>query len=142
MSIDSNNIFSEAFDGAFDNLEIPGFDDPPKEEKEEAAPVEAAAAEEATEPAEEPAEAATESETPAAQAAAVSKALTFRAGDKEVALDETATIPWKIDGKQQAVTVKDLLDNYSGKVAWDKRFNEVATQRKQLTTEKMQLEQA
>lgn len=143
MSIDSNNIASEAFEsGAFDSLEIPGFDDPPKEEKEEAAPVEAAAAEEATEPAEEPAEAAAESETPAAQAAAVSKALTFRAGDKEVALDETATIPWKIDGKQQAVTVKDLLDNYSGKVAWDKRFNEVATQRKQLTTEKMQLEQA
>jgi len=138
-SIDTGNISSvssEAFDNnAFDSLEIPGFADPPKEEKEEVA----AAAEEVEEPKADEVEAedapvAATPDTPQA------KPLHFRVGDKEVPLTEDATIPWKVDGQTQTVTVKDLLSNYAGKVAWDKRLNDVAQQRKTMAAEKIKLD--
>lgn len=56
--------------------------------------------------------------------------LKLKAGDKEIDVDEIATIRHKVDGSDVDVTMKDLLSNYSGKVAWDKRFSELDTDRK------------
>jgi hypothetical protein len=64
------------------------------------------------------------------------KQLKFKVGDKEVDLDETASVEWKVDGKPTPVAIKDLLTNYAGKVAWEKRLNDVALERKQVRTEK------
>ena len=65
------------------------------------------------------------------------KQLKFKVGDgKEVDLDETAQVEWKVDGKPTPIAIKDLLQNYSGKVAWEKRLNDVALERKQVRTEK------
>jgi hypothetical protein len=75
-------------------------------------------------------------EKPPASQTPPSKQLQFKVGDKMVALDETAIIEWKVDGKPAPVAVKDLLQNYAGKVAWDKRLNEVALERKAVRTEK------
>jgi hypothetical protein len=50
------------------------------------------------------------------------------------AIDSNATIPHKVDGKVQEIPVQELLNNYSGKVAYDKKFNEVNV--KNLETEK------
>lgn len=41
-----------------------------------------------------------------------------------------AVVPVKIDGKEVAVPVSELLSNYSGKVAWDKRFTEIDLEKK------------
>ena len=66
-----------------------------------------------------------------ASAKPAAKQVAFKIGDKKIDLQEDAVIDWKVDGKQTPVALKDLLANYSGKVAWEKRFNEVAEQRKQ-----------
>jgi hypothetical protein len=69
----------------------------------------------------------------AAQSAAAkpaAKQLTFTADGKPVALVENAEIDWKVDGKLEKVKVKDLLDNWSGKVSYDRKFNELSQQRK------------
>ena len=55
--------------------------------------------------------------------------------DYEIDLDEEALVPVKVNGKEEMVAVKDLMGNYSGKVAWDKRFTEIDKMRKQATTD-------
>ena len=41
----------------------------------------------------------------------------------------------KVDGQDQEVSVQDLVNNYSGKVAYDKRFSELTTARKEFEQE-------
>jgi hypothetical protein len=41
----------------------------------------------------------------------------------------------KVDGQDQEVSVQDLINNYSGKVAYDKRFSELTTARKEFEQE-------
>lgn len=48
-----------------------------------------------------------------------------KSGDKDFELDEDGLVPVKINGKEEMVQVKELLGNYSGKVAWDKKFSDV-----------------
>lgn len=50
-------------------------------------------------------------------------------GDKELELDEEAEFFQKVDGKDTPVKLKDLLANYSGKVAWDKKFSELGREK-------------
>lgn len=45
----------------------------------------------------------------------------------------------KVDGKEVEVSIDDLLNNYSGKVAWDKRFTELDKERKAFLREKEQI---
>jgi hypothetical protein len=82
------------------------------------------------------AEADTEAEQKNPPATPPGKQLKFKVGDKEVDLDETAQVEWKVDGKPTPIAIKDLLQNYSGKVAWEKRLNDVALERKTLRGEK------
>lgn len=133
-------IANDAFDsGAFDNIDMPGFESAPAAESEQ--PADEPAIGEAQTAADATAEAQSETSEPAKQPVATTKPLTFRSGDQEVALDETAVIPWKVDGQVQSVTVKDLLTNYAGKVAWDKRLNEAAAQRKAVAAERSKFDE-
>lgn len=57
------------------------------------------------------------------------RALKYKQGDKEAELDEEAEFFVKIDGKEVPVKAKELLSNYSGKVAWDKKFSELGREK-------------
>ncbi len=123
MSEHSESIF----DSDLSDLAIPGFEAPV-----EAAPAEAAPEVEAAAPAEQPVVGEPDpAATPEAKAPAAAKVLKFKAGEKEIALDEGAIVPWKIDGKTEMVAVKDLLSNYAGKVAYDRKFQELSKQREE-----------
>lgn len=45
--------------------------------------------------------------------------------ENELDIDEDAVFQAKVNDKLENVTMKDLLSNYSGKTAWDKKFSEV-----------------
>lgn len=124
----------EAFDRDLSDIDIPGFEgsaQPAASETDEAESVEV----------EKPIDEQSEEEvlddkvkaaaTAKVAAGSEAKKLSFKQGDQNVELLEDAVVEWKVDGKPTPVPLKDLLQNYSGKVAWEKRFNEVAEQRKQ-----------
>lgn len=58
------------------------------------------------------------------------KEIKFKVGDDEVALDEGASLEVRVDGKKQTVALKDLIQNYAGKIPIEKRLQEVAEARK------------
>ncbi len=122
------------FDDPVD-FEIPGFEssEPAVEENTaEAAPVEQEAQQEEVE---EQVVAETPAETEQKQAA---RMLKFLAGEgKAIDLAEDAKVEWKVDGKTTPVTVRELLDNYAGKVAYEKRFQQVANDRRALDADKL-----
>ena len=45
-------------------------------------------------------------------------------------IDSQSTMPVKIDGKVEEVPVQELINNYSGKTAWDKKFTEIGKEKK------------
>jgi len=126
----------EAFDRDYSDLDVPGFES--EESDSTPAAIEASEAEETVLPKtkeEELDEREPEQEKAdivAAPAAGTAKKVAFKGADgKPIELQEDAVVEWKVDGKATPVPLKELLTNYSGKVAWEKRFNEVAEQRKQ-----------
>lgn len=66
--------------------------------------------------------------------AAPRKTIKAKHQDKELELDEEATFTVKVNGQDVEVPAKDLFSNYSGKVAWDKKFTELS--KKELTFKK------
>ena len=60
------------------------------------------------------------------------KKLRIKIGDDHYSLDSSAKLKVKVDGQPEEVTVQELINNYSGKVAYDKKFTEVGTRAKQL----------
>lgn len=70
---------------------------------------------------------------------ALRKTIKAKLADSEFELDEEAVVPVKINGKEEMVQIKDLLGNYSGKVAWDKKFSEVDMTRKQVAAQELKL---
>jgi len=62
----------------------------------------------------------------------------IKALDGESILDipHDANVPVKVDGKVIHVPVADLINNYSGKTSWDKKFSEVDRKEKQWLKEK------
>lgn len=142
MAMDSGSIF----ESDLSDLEIPGFDDAGGTsidgEEKIAAEAEPEAEAEA-EVAEVEAEAETEAEDKPEEKPAPKtgeKVLKFKAGDKEVPLAETAVVSVKIDGKAELVPVKELLTNYSGKVAYDRKFTELSKQRDEVLAEAAKVE--
>lgn len=61
----------------------------------------------------------------------VPKKIAGKIGDKAIEIDEETVIPVKINGKDEFVSVKDLQSQYSGRVAYDKKFQEMDKERKQ-----------
>lgn len=127
----------ELFDRDFSDVDIPGFADENQPAASDADEPEIIAEKPAPKTKEEELDSdevvdEKSKEITAAKGAAgsLAKLLAFKQGDKSVELAEDAVVEWKVDGKPQPVALKELLSNYSGKVAWEKRFNEVAEQRK------------
>lgn len=69
------------------------------------------------------------------------KKLKVKVGDELFGLEPDATVKVKVDGKNQEVTMQELINNYSGKVAYDTKFNEIGTQKKEIEGKFKQLEQ-
>jgi hypothetical protein len=69
-------------------------------------------------------------------AAPKAKTLSFKAGEQALEVPETAMVPVKVDGKTVEVPVTELMANYSGKVAWDKRFSDLTNERRSFASER------
>lgn len=54
-------------------------------------------------------------------------------------LPSNAVFTHKVDGELVDLTAQELLNNYSGKVAWDKRYTEIGKEKKVLESEKASL---
>jgi hypothetical protein len=67
------------------------------------------------------------------------KKLRIRMGDELFNIDSDATFKVKVDGETQEVTAQELINNYSGKTAWDKKFTEIGKEKKSLEFEKSNL---
>ncbi len=72
---------------------------------------------------------------------ALRKTIKAKYADNELELDEEAVVPVKINGKEELVQIKDLLGNYSGKVAWDKKFSELDQNRKTISAKELKLKE-
>jgi hypothetical protein len=68
-----------------------------------------------------------------------SKKLRMRMGNELFNVDSEATFKVKVDGELMEVPVQELINNYSGKTAWDKKFTEIGKEKKVLETEKAQI---
>lgn len=58
------------------------------------------------------------------------KTLKGKLGNKDIDLDPDTLLTIKVNGKDEAVSLRDLQRNYGGKVEWDKRFTEFDKERK------------
>ena len=58
------------------------------------------------------------------------KSLKGKLGNKEIDLDPDTVLSVKVNGKDEAVSLRDLQRNYGGKVEWEKRFTEIDKERK------------
>lgn len=61
-------------------------------------------------------------------------------GEEEYELPEEALISHKVDGEEVEVSLKDLKQNYAGKVAWDKKFSELGSEKKAYLEERQMVE--
>lgn len=68
------------------------------------------------------------------------KKLHAKYNDEEIEIPEQAVLKVKIDGEEVEVPISDLRNNYSGKVAWEKKFNELSTEKKTFSEEKSAIE--
>jgi hypothetical protein len=68
-----------------------------------------------------------------------SKKLRMRMGEELFNVDSDASFKVKVDGKNEDVPLQELINNYSGKTAWDKKFTEIGKEKKYLETEKAQV---
>ena len=61
------------------------------------------------------------------------KKLIAKHGDKELEIAANAIFKHKVDGEEVDVELQELLNNYSGKVSYDKKFQEFSNERKDFT---------
>ena len=53
-----------------------------------------------------------------------------KVGEKEVDLDEDTMIPVKIDGKVEYFSARDLVNDFSGKTNWNRKYSEFDLEKK------------
>lgn len=58
----------------------------------------------------------------------------FRSGETEIAVGGDHTLPVTINGKKEDVPLQDLINNYSGKVAYDQKFGEIGRKEQEHAT--------
>lgn len=63
------------------------------------------------------------------------KKLRMRMGDELFNVNSDATFKVKVDGELQEVPIQELINNYAGKTAWDKKFTEIGKEKKALEKE-------
>jgi len=59
------------------------------------------------------------------------KKLIAKYGDQELEIAANAIFKHKVDGEEVDVELQELLNNYSGKVSYDKKFQEFSSQKKE-----------
>ena len=59
------------------------------------------------------------------------KKLIAKYGDQELEIAANAIFKHKVDGEEVDVELQELLNNYSGKVSYDKKFQELSSQKKE-----------
>jgi hypothetical protein len=64
------------------------------------------------------------------------KKITAKNGEDNLEIPANITIPHKVDGEEVEIPLQELLNNYSGKQAWDKRFSELDVERKEYQKER------
>jgi hypothetical protein len=62
--------------------------------------------------------------------------LRMKMGEDTFNVNSDATFKVKVDGEILDVPVQELINDYSGKTAWDKKFTALGKEKKQLETEK------
>lgn len=62
-------------------------------------------------------------------------------GEQTYEILPTANVPMKVDGEKTAVPLQELMSNYAGKQAWDKRFNELNKERQEFKVEQRKSKQ-
>lgn len=67
------------------------------------------------------------------------KKLRMRMGEELFNVDSDASFKVKVDGQNVDVPLQELINNYSGKTAWDKKFTEIGKEKKTLEFEKSSL---
>ena len=83
---------------------------------------------------------ASEADKEATTAKLDGKTIRIKEGDKAVDLNEESTVPVRVNGRKQFVPMKELISNYSGKVAFDKKFEEIENTKKEFNTQKEQFD--
>ena len=63
------------------------------------------------------------------------KKLFGKFGEEEVEIAATTLFKHTVDGEEKDVSLQELINNYSGKVGWDKKFQELTEDRKEYDTE-------
>jgi hypothetical protein len=64
------------------------------------------------------------------------KKVTYSAGDQTLELDTEARFKHKVDGQEVEWTLQELLNDKSGKTAWDKKFQELSVERNSFKKER------
>jgi len=60
-------------------------------------------------------------------------------GEKEHEIPADALFTHTVDGEDVQISMQELLNHYSGQVAWDKRFQELGNEKKSFETERQQI---
>lgn len=66
------------------------------------------------------------------------KKLIAKLGDEDLEIAANASFKHKVDGEEVDVELQELLNNYSGKVSYDKKFQEFSTSKKEFDDYKTQ----
>lgn len=64
------------------------------------------------------------------------KKLEAKFGEERIEIPQDALFNVKIDGEEQEISLNDLRNNYSGKVAWDKKYSELGNEKRSFEEEK------
>ena len=62
-------------------------------------------------------------------------------GGKKIDLDPNAELSIKIDGKSEKVKLQDIVNGHSGKIAYDRKFQELGEDKRKYNLEKLEFEQ-
>jgi len=68
------------------------------------------------------------------------KIIKTKNGEDEVSLRSDAPIDVIVDGKKETVSIQDLINNFSGKTDWSKKYSEFDKEKKTFTKERDTLE--
>ena len=63
------------------------------------------------------------------------KKLNAKYGEENLEIAANAVFKHKVDGEEVDVELQELLNNYSGKISYDKKFQEFSSQKKEFETE-------
>lgn len=68
------------------------------------------------------------------------KKLHAKFNDEELEIPEQAVIKVKVDGEELEVPISELRNNYSGKTSWERKFNDLAEDKKLFNEDKQTIE--